>query len=252
MKFNLNHISEKALVVIACVVLVIYYLPYFILGESANILIHDNLDSNVVWAKIVLDNNLVLKNPQTIVPRVFNGLPISSIYPYFNIPLLFFKLFGTYWGYVISKFVVSIIGFSGMFLLLKKHFLSINYWPLVLVFVSLIFSILPFWSFDASVIGIPFVFFAFLNIRKGNYGYLNWIIILVFGFYSSMILSGLFLLIVLGIVVIIDFISTRKINWLFILSLLYLVVIYLISQYPVISGFIYGETSHISEFYRQT
>ncbi len=78
-QLKLNGISEKTLLIIAFGILMIYYLPYFILGENAQLLILDNLDSNVVWAKLMLEAGAVLKSPQTLVPNVFNGLSASYI-----------------------------------------------------------------------------------------------------------------------------------------------------------------------------
>ena len=250
MRKNLG--SEKGFLILALIIIFLYYVPYIFLGENAHILIDDNLDSNLTWVKILLDNNAVFKNPSTIIPSVFNGVPLAYVYPYYNFSLIIFLLFGIYWGYVLNKLIISIMGLLGMYFLLKNYFLPKNYTPFIMVFTSLIFSILPFWSFDASVLGIPLALFSLLNLRNGNFQYYNWFIILFFGFYSSFILSGVFLVILMGCILVFDLVSKAKINFVFILGICFLICVYTLSNYPAISGFFYDGLSHRTEFFNES
>ena len=40
-------------------------IPYIILGESSYVPVHDNLDSNVVWFKIIAESGHFLSSNQT-------------------------------------------------------------------------------------------------------------------------------------------------------------------------------------------
>lgn len=241
--------SNRTLILISYLIITLFYLPYLFFGENSHIRIHDNLDSNIAWVKILVNNNLLFKNPNFIIHGIFDGIPISSVYPYYDLPLIIFKIFGMYWGYVINRYLISLIGFYGMYLLLKRHILKKDNIPIISIFSALIFSLLPFWSFSASVLGIPFAFYAFLNIRKKETKITDWLIILVFGFYSSMILSGVFLLIVLAIIFIYDLFKQHQFNIIFFSSLLFLVAVYTISHFPIIVSFLSKTITHRHEFY---
>ena len=78
--------------------IIVYYVPYFILGKDSHILIHDNLDSVLTWIKILINNDAIFVNANRIIHSVFDGLTVSSIYPYYDIPMIFFKVFGVFWG----------------------------------------------------------------------------------------------------------------------------------------------------------
>jgi len=253
--FSLRKQPQKRIILLAQLTILLYYLPYFILGENANILIHDNLDSNVTWIKILLDNNAVFSFPSKVVNQVLNGIPRYSIYATYDISLIIFKIFGVYFGYVINKLFISFIGFWGMFLLLRKHFLpcsnsNIQY---ISVGVSLIFALLPFWSFSGSVQGLPFVLFAFLNLRNNNKKFYNYLIILLFAFYSSLVLSGIFFIVVLSVVFVYDTIKSRKINIPFFFGLVLLSFSYLLSHFPLIYGVLFNSAeTHRLEFYNES
>lgn len=246
---------EIPIIVLAQFVIILYYLPYFILGENASIQIHDNLDSNVTWIKILLDNNAAFSSPSTIIHKALNGIPLSSVYPTYDISLVIFQIFGMYFGYVINKLLISFIGFWGMHLLLRNHFLpsTNSSTPYISAGISLIFSLLPFWSFAAHVLGLPFLFFAFLNLRNNNTKIYNYIIITLFAFYSSLVLSGIFSLIILFFIFVYDIIKNKKINWAFFAGLTCFSIAYLISHTPLIYSFLFqGTKSHRMEFYSES
>jgi hypothetical protein len=107
---------------------------------------------------------------------------------------------------------MSVVAFVGMYLLLKKTTGHIAKSNVIIVSVSLLYCLLPFWSFTMSVAGLPIVFFAFLNLRSNNFRWYNWVIICLFPFYSSLVLSGFFLGVILGVIFLLDVIRTKRIN----------------------------------------
>ncbi len=94
---------------------IIFFLPYFILGENSKIAVYDNLDSNVAWAKMIIDNDQIFSSPNALVPQPLNGLPRSSIAGSYSFSFLIFSIFGMFWGYVVNKMLISILAFFGMF-----------------------------------------------------------------------------------------------------------------------------------------
>lgn len=242
--------SEVFLILVSFIVILIYFLPYIILGGSTPIAIHDNLDSVVSWVKVLLDNNELFSSPTKQIPQIFNGINRSSLYGTYDFSLIWFKLFGIYWGYVFNKFLISCFAFIGMYYLLKRHFLDKDCFIVIPFGVSLIFSLLPFWSFTMTVSGIPLALFAFLNIRNRNQKFYDWLIILLFPFYSSLILSGVFFILVMFFLFIYDTSKSKKINYSFLLGLALFCSMYLISHFPLFYTLIYkGDyISHRVEF----
>ena len=239
-------ISLKQLLTGAMGLLVIYFLPYFIFGENATILIHDNLDSNLVWAKLVIENGGVFSNPNTLIPQILGGVPRSSVFGTYDISLLWFSFFGMYWGYVVNKIIMGLVAFWGMFKLLSKYLNSGGLNNFILVGVSLMFAVLPFWSFTLSVAGMPAVLYAFLNLRSPHPSRLNWFIIGLMPWYSSLVLSGFFMVIILGLIWVFDGIRSKKVNGLFLAGLILFGCMYVLSHIPLFYSFVFqsGELSH--------
>jgi hypothetical protein len=254
---NLKHIdnllnkltNKKILFVICSLIILLKFLPYFILGERFPMIIHDNLDSSVAWIKILLSSGHLFSFKDYQIDQVMNGLPRSSLLGNNDICLFWFKLFGMYWGIVANKVVISVIGFIGMYLLLIKHFLPENKVILIPFGVATSFAVLPFW-FDLSVGGLPLLLYAFLNIRKRNFHYSNWLIIGIFPFYSSLVNSGFFFIIVIVALGFYDILKTRQISYPLILGLVLLSLMYVLSNFRLFYSLIISPAyiSHRKEF----
>ena len=71
MNFNLESvkyfISKNAFIIIALTILGIYLLPYYYDIENSKFLIHDNLDSNVVWFKNLAESGHLFNHKGGII-----------------------------------------------------------------------------------------------------------------------------------------------------------------------------------------
>lgn len=245
-------IVEKYIPHLCVIVLVAYYAPYFILGESSKVAIHDNLDSTVVWAKLILENDQLFTYKNNQVPQLMNG--VTKLYYNNDISFLFFKFFGMYWGYVANKIVMAIVAFFGMYLLLKKYFIPGEQNKIIHYSLGLIFAILPFWSFTLTSAGLPIALYAILNIRNGQKQWYNWVILVLFGFYSILVLSVFFFLVILSFIWLIDYIKTKKANKYFFISILVLTISSIASHFPLFYSFLTPSdtVSHRFEFYNES
>lgn len=244
---------DKKVIIIAVIIVLLFYLPYFIFGEDSSLRVHDNLDSNLVWVKIILERGFVFSSPSANVDQVLTGIPNSSINDSYSISLIWFKIFGIYWGYVFNKFLMSIVGFAGMYFLLKRHFLNSKVLYFIPVGVALLYALLPFWSFTMTVAGLPLLLFAFLNLRCCDSHYSDWIIIILFPFYSSLVLSGVFFIILVTLLLIYDTIKLKSIPIRFLSGIILLCIMYLISHFPLLYSFFQRSdfVSHRVEFQSQ-
>jgi hypothetical protein len=209
------------------------------MGKDAHILIHDNLDSNLVWVKVAVERMkelLYSEAPKT--EAVIGNLPAGTRVSFRAITLLFF-FFDPYWAYVINRLIITIVAFSGMLLLLKTHVLMQKESTFISHGVALAFSLLPFWPFGGlSVAGMPYVIFAFLNLRRNNCKWYNWLILILFPFYSALVLSGFFLLFTLGILWLRDIIVQKKFKIYFFLGLLVISAVYIYTELGLFKAFI--------------
>lgn len=243
--------NERILLVAGVLIITMFFLPYVFCGENIQVPIFDNLDSNVVWAKMVLEQGGIFLPPGATVHQMMNGIPHSSVYGTYDISLVWFQLFGMFWGYVFNKYLMALVGFLGMYFLLKKHFLPQGTSPYIPVIVSVLFGLLPFWSYMATVSGVPMALLAFLNIKKGDIRPGNWLMLLIYGFYSSAVLTGFFLLLIMACLFLFDWIKNKKFNTYFFLSMAFLSLMYVVSHLPLFYSFFYDPdyVSHRSQFH---
>lgn len=236
---SFNFLKKKYLLSISFIIItVIILFPYIYWGQDVKIPIYDNLNSNVVWIKMVIDAGGPYLHPTAIIDQPMNGLPLASVYGMYDFSMIWFYIFDSFWGYIVNKYLVALIAFFGMYFLLKKHFLPKDSPIYIAVGTALLFGILPFWSFGTHVAGIPMAFCAFLNLRDMDKRWINWVALLLQAFYSSLVLSGVFLLVIVSFILLIDTIKTKKINRYFLGGIVFMSIAYIISHLPMIVTFL--------------
>jgi len=238
--------NPNLLIATAFFIILIYFSPFFYLGEDSHIFIHDNLDSNISCVKITLDSGDFFSSPDQIIPQIFNGIPASSLHGTYDISLIWFKMFGPFYGYIFNKLIMCLIAFIGMYSLLKKIIQSKDSSPFILVGVSLLFALLPFREFTLNVCGLPLALYAFLNIRDREKHLFSWLIIILFPFYSSLIHSGIFLIGILTLILGYDIYKNKTFNIPLFLGIGVFGLLYVISHYPLFYSFLFdsGYISH--------
>lgn len=242
-------LSSKTLLIFGIILISLVFIPYVFWGENAHIRVHDNLDSNVVWVKMILNQSGIFMPPLATVYQPMDGLPHSSVYSCYDLSLIGFSLFGTFWGYIFNMYIIALIGFFGMYFLLKKFVLTSTTSSYIIFGVALCYGLLPFWSFTASVAGLPFIFYLFLNIRSGNNKIWYWIGIILYGFYSSLILTGVFFLLLMSCLLIYDTIVKKRFNKFLLLAIITLTSSYIISHLPLFMSHLSPSfISHRTEF----
>ncbi|MDH6308491.1 hypothetical protein M2451_000802 [Dysgonomonas sp. PFB1-18] len=243
--------NEKYLLFLGLFIISIAFLPYLLSGENIYVPIWDNLDSNIVWAKMVLAQGGPFLPLDATIDQIMDGLPLSSLCPAYDISYLWFKLFGMFWGYVFGKYVVALLAYFGMYFLLKKYILSKDAPVYIPIVTAVFFALLPFWSFSAHVAGLPMTILAFLNIRKGDLSIKNWLILVVYAFYSSLVLIGFFLLLYMSFLWLWDVIKRRENSRYLFFAIAFLSVMYIVSHLPLFYSFIADNSyvSHREEFY---
>ena len=246
-------LTENKIMLFSVTLILLYlFVVYHGLDDSC-ILIHDNLDSNVTNFKLLATSDVPYLSLNGTIKNVFNGLPVASVSSGFSFGVLFYLFLNTIGAYVINELIARIVALFGMYLLLKKHVLpNEKELSMIAVGVALCFAMLPFWpSGFLSIAGQPLLLYTFLNIIKKESAWYDWFIIVVFPFYSSLVLAGFAICLMLLVILIYNSMRKRNINWPGLIALTLLSVFYLIANYKLIYVFFLNSSfvSHRSEWY---
>lgn len=171
------------------IVLLIFVLPYVLLGDNAYIRIHDNLEGEWIWLKLLADNHVTFGIYSWVkIGQVMKGIPRNVMPTGLSVNMLLVLWLGMYKAYIVSDFLIRIIGFGGMILILRDYLVKEPENKYVVWLCALIFAVLPVYiPFGLSVMGQPLLFWAFLNLQAYKKIFLSYLIIIAFPFYSSMV-----------------------------------------------------------------
>jgi hypothetical protein len=215
----------------ALIFLFLYLSPNLFFASHARYLIHDNLNSNVVWAKILFDSGTLFASNHALIPNICWGIPRGVMESQLNVGILLYAVFSPLVAYNLNIIIMHLIAFMGMYLLLSRYVFKYSY-PFYYCAIALSFALLPFWpSGGLSVAGQPLVVWAMLNILHKHYSLKNWLIICLFPFYSSIVLNNLFFACGLLLVVSVNSIINRQINYKGLLAWLVFIIAMLTPEY---------------------
>ncbi|MBD1381755.1 DUF6044 family protein [Metabacillus arenae] len=242
--------KETILIFLSLFILLLYLSPLFILGEHAHIRVHDNLDSNLAWYRVLTNSGQLFGSIEAVIPQIINGLPRNAFSTELSGLVLLYSFFPTMTAYTLSQAITRVIAFIGMYLLLKKHFLKEEKWVLIRAGTALTFALTPFWpSGMLSTLGMPLALWAFLNIRQGEREWKNVAVLTLLPLYSSFVLGFFFFLTVMFIFWLCDVLRGKGWNLPFFLSIAYMTVIYFIVEYRLFHSFLFSTVPNSRDEY---
>ncbi|PLR94162.1 DUF6044 family protein [Bacillus sp. T33-2] len=247
--FSLKN-NEQKLVTVAILALAIFLAPLFVLGENAHIRVHDNLDSNLAWYRVLANSGEIAGAVDAKVSQVINGLPRNAFGTEYSLIVWLYALFPTMVAYALSQAIARFVAFIGMYLLLKKHFLPKQEWGFIRVGTALAFAMTPFWPCGMlSTLGMPLALWAFLNIRRGETSWKNYLALTLLPFYSSIVLGFFFFLSAMGIFWLVDVARGKGWNWRFLFAIVYMSAIYLVTDYRLVYSFLFDDEPNSRDEY---
>jgi hypothetical protein len=246
--------KELRWILFALLILTLYLSPLFILQENAHIRVHDNLDSNLAWYKVLAKSGQMFGDVDAVIPQIINGVPRNAFGTEYSIIVWLYALFPTMFAYGLSQALTRVVAFIGMYLLLKKHFLPGEGWGFLQVGVSLAFALTPFWpSGMLSTLGMPLALWAFLNIRNGEGTKKDYLVLTLIPFYASIVLGFFFFLSAMGIFWLTDVIRGKGWNLRFFLSIAYMTCIFMLVEYRLVNSFLFStEPNSRDEYFHAT
>ncbi|MCY8694905.1 DUF6044 family protein [Bacillus inaquosorum] len=245
-----QHKKETYYLWIALFLLLLYVSPLFILKEDAHIRVHDNLDSNIAWYKVLADSGEIVGKVDAAIPQIINGLPRDAFGTELSGIVWLHAFFSSMTAYAISQTITRVVAFFGMYVLLKKHVIPEPKAVFIRIGVSLAFALTPFWpSGMLSTLGYPLALWAFLNIRKGDISWREWLTLGLLPLYSSFVLGFFFFLAGMVCFWLYDAITKRRWNLMFLGSIAFMTSIYLFVEYRLVYSMLFSHAPmHRIEF----
>lgn len=231
---------------VSLIILILYLSPLIILGEHSIILEHDNLDSNIPHYKVLSESGKIFAPLDAKIPQIMNGLPRNVFHSEFNIILWFYFFLRPINAYILNFIIIHLVAFFGMFLLLKKHLLKDQMDNMIVVGVSLCYSLLPFYPTGGlSVAGLPLALYAFMNFRDSTHTIKDWLIIFLLPFYSSFVFSFVFFIFFMFLLGIFDIFKKRKNQKYFWMAIFFMLLFFSFTNYRLIYS-IFLEHDYVS------
>ncbi|QPA32766.1 DUF6044 family protein [Thermaerobacillus caldiproteolyticus] len=233
---------EKRLLFFSFLAIAVFVSPYFVFGEDAHMRVHDNLDSNIAWYKVLTRSGELFGPINAVIPQIINGLPRNAYGTEFSGIVWLHALFPSIYAYGLSQAITRVFAFIGMYLLLKKHVIKSPEWSWIRVGAALAFALTPFWpSGMLSTLGMPLALWAFLNIRAGERSWVNYLVLTLLPFYSSLVLGFFFFLSAMGVFWLVDVVRGKGWNWRFLLAIVYMTAIYVAIEYRLVHSLLFAD-----------
>ncbi|MFS0863619.1 DUF6044 family protein [Fredinandcohnia sp. 179-A 10B2 NHS] len=245
------HKHKYLLIIVAILLIFLFVSPYFILGENAHIRVHDNLDSNIAWYKVLAESNQLMGPLDATIPQIINGqLQRGAFGTEFSGIVWLHTFFPTMIAYGLSQLITRLFAFLGMYLLLRKHFLKQSEWQFLTIGVSLAFALTPFWpSGMLSTLGMPLALWALLNIRAGEKSWVNWLTLTLLPLYSSIVLGFFFFISGMGLFWLTDVVRGKGWNPRFLWAIIYFSLIFMIAEYRLVYSFFFVDEPNSRDEY---
>lgn len=230
--------SWRKIYLLGILVVLVLYMPLIILNKDALLVIHDQLDGEVLSYVLSARNILSSK-----ITQLFDGVNKSAITPPAPFFVLLYCLFPEWIAFFVSYILIAAVAYTGMFLcfkeLLGKKWIALS--------VAIIFSLLPFYPvYGFSIMGQPLLLYACLTLYKGKRTKSSYLLIVMFATSTSLVLSGYVDLLLLGTAVIYLFIVKNENRKRFAGAFLTLLLTYIILNFELLQEMLMGVDGFVS------
>ena len=220
-------------------VAVVFFLPYFVLGDGCIFEINDQLDESIMNYMLPARH---LWDGSTVYPEMLGGVNASGMQPSAILFLPLYCLFSARVAFLIQYIICFLLAFLGMYLLVKE----ITDSSILAVIAGGCFCVLPLYPvYGLSEFGIPLVVYALLCLwrKKNRIPALG--ITVLFGLTSHLVYTGYVVLGLWLLVVLEDIFRKRKNKWVP-LGFATLLVTYVVVNRALILEILFGSGSYTS------
>lgn len=238
--------KAKELLLVAGVIFMMMF-PYIWQGQGVQVNVWDNLDSNVVWYKMLKDQGKIFAGPEVMVQGFVTETPRFSYPSGWNVELFLVYIFDVFTAYWLNKLFILLVAFASMFVFLKQE---VKQLPTYFIGLSLVWATLAFYSHRGiSIAALPLIFTVFRHLREGLYFRKGMILITCYVLYSMFVLAGLYIWIIFALISAYWMVNDKKWSLHLIAGLAFWFFAYLIVDYQLLYAFFFqdGFVSHRKE-----
>lgn len=228
---------------------VFLFLTFLFPGKNVYFTIHDNLEAEAVIRTMMARDNATTPG-DGMVQQVMNGIPRVCMQSDLHISSMLYNIFNPFTAYLVNLGLLLWLAYTGMWLLLRKSLIPGSPAWLAAA-VAACFSVLPLYpGYGLSVAGLPLLLLAFIWIHERRQLKSAASIIVLFLFWSSFYLVGIFILALLGVALLIILIRKRKIHLPLLLTMILMGLGYFGVEYRIMleTFFFKSFESHRVEF----
>jgi hypothetical protein len=231
--------------------LLLYLSPFLILGQRANVYMHDTLEEMVVVFKTLAESGEIFAPYNQPMPETLQGHIRASYPSSFNPITWLYYFFSPFQAYLINQFLIRIFAFLGMYFLLSRHINTKKEYKFINTVTAILFSLIPFWPLGGlSVAGAPLLLYSLLNFKTKQNKTIDIILLVFISFYSYFERSHIFLVGLLSIWWVWEFVFKKKANWRFLTGIVIFIFTSIFAQHQLIFQMFFASdyTSHRVEF----
>lgn len=251
--------TEKIIAYLILSIPFVYLLLLQVLGVNAFYMIHDNMDSGIGFRLALKNAGILLSTSNdTIVPSVMLDLPRNAfIASAHNVTSVLFAWLQPLQAYQANEALVRIIGLLGTYLLCSQVLIpaSTPYRCLLSAFLATCLAMTQVYAiYGLTVFGLPFVLlFGYRALVLKTPKAILWAgsAVVIYGFYSSLVLFGFALIICFFLTAIMLWLRRMRKEAYILAGLVVLLgCVYLYSEQNLINLFLFEKqfVSHRSEF----
>ena len=220
-------------------IVVVFFSPYFILGDGCIFEINDQLDESIMNYMLPARH---LWDGSTVYPEMLGGVNASGMQPSAILFLPLYCLFSARVAFLTQYMICFVLAFLGMYLLVKESTES----SILAVIAGACFCVLPLYPvYGLSEFGIPLVAYAFLCLWKRKRILPALMCTLLFGLTSHLVYTGYVVLGLWLLALLVAFFQKRKNKWP-VLGFAELLVTYVIVNWSLILEILVGDSSYVS------
>lgn len=235
----LYRLDKAPLWLLGFVLLIVTFLPYFILKEGSVFEIHDQMDETLLTYVL---NAKYLGTGVKIFPELLGGVNASGMQPSAILFIPLYRLFPPLIAFLIQYAVVCASGFFGMYFSVKE----ITGSSILSLVTAGCFCLLPVQPiYGLSILGVPLLLYVFLCLYQRKKKCLSFGCILLFGLTTHLVLIGYVVLGFWALALLVQLIQKKKNKWL-ILGFVFLTGIYIGVNHSLFSELLLGNSSYVS------
>ncbi|MBF9143952.1 DUF6044 family protein [Hymenobacter properus] len=232
--------------------LLLFLLPFLLLGSHSYLTIHDNLDTEIGSPYLLNKFRVVFDyRPTTVIPSIMNGLPRNALRSGLNPTVWLFGIFPPWAAYVVNQALVRLLGLLGMWALLRARWLPESRQRGLAAGLALAWATLRIYSiYGLTVLGQPALLLAVLRLREGRGRWWDWLLVAVFPVWTFFVFVGPFIGAALGGLALYDFWHGRRAAALRVaLATGLLMAMYVVVEWPLFNSLLVAQqfVSHRTE-----